>query len=160
MYIAGIATEAAASAAILIPVFLILFHTRYRDGKKTVLFGIFTLYLCGIYQLVGLPNILLVPYLAFDPNLNPVPFLGLRESLVNAALNVFLFIPLGFFLPVLWKKYVSFRATLGFGFAATVIIEFLQIFYIPPVLINHCCVFINVFLIFFFLFFCFSNYSI
>lgn len=127
MYILSILREAAASAVILIPVFLILWRTRYHDRKRTLLYGVFTLYLCSVYQLVGLPNILLIPYLTFEPNLNLIPLYGILEDLKNAVLNVLLFVPLGFFLPVLWKKYGKFRSTLCFGLAATVLIELLQI---------------------------------
>ena len=46
----------------------------------------------------------------------------------NSLLNVLLFVPLGFFLPLFWKKFSAFGYTLLFGFCTSLLIELLQIF--------------------------------
>lgn len=49
-------------------------------------------------------------------------------SLLNLAGNVFLFSPIGFFLPVIWQKWRSFRKVLWVAIGTTCFIEFVQFF--------------------------------
>lgn len=49
-------------------------------------------------------------------------------SLLNLAGNVFLFSPIGFFLPLLWTRWQSFRKILWVGLGTTCFIEFVQFF--------------------------------
>ena len=49
-------------------------------------------------------------------------------SLLNLAGNVFLFSPIGFFLPMIWKHWQSFRKILCVGLGTTCLIEFMQFF--------------------------------
>lgn len=53
----------------------------------------------------------------FSPYLNPVTW----------ALNVVLFVPLGFLLPCLWREYDRFVPTLAFGFCFSLAIELSQL---------------------------------
>ena len=46
----------------------------------------------------------------------------------NACLNVLLFVPFGFFLPVLWKEFRNAKKVFIAGFAMTSFIEIAQIF--------------------------------
>ena len=46
----------------------------------------------------------------------------------NACLNVLLFVPFGFFLPVLWKEFRNAKKLFTAGFAMTSFIEIAQIF--------------------------------
>ena len=48
------------------------------------------------------------------------------EDLKNSFLNILLFIPLGFFLPLLCTKFHKCSVTLMFGLAMTIAIEVLQ----------------------------------
>lgn len=49
-------------------------------------------------------------------------------SFLNVVANIFLFSPIGFFVPLLWKNWLSFRKILLLGLAVTCFIEFLQFF--------------------------------
>lgn len=49
-------------------------------------------------------------------------------SLVNILANIFLFSPLGFFIPLIWKKLDSFKKILFFGICATFLVEIIQLF--------------------------------
>lgn len=49
-------------------------------------------------------------------------------SLLNVTANMFLFSPLGFFIPLLWKRWSSLKKIFFFGFSTTCIIEFIQYF--------------------------------
>ena len=49
-------------------------------------------------------------------------------SLVNILANIFLFSPLGFFIPLIWKKLDYFKKILFFGICATFLVEIIQLF--------------------------------
>jgi glycopeptide antibiotics resistance protein len=62
----------------------------------------------------------------FNPNLNLIPF---NDGLdISNILNILLFIPCGFLLPVLWKKYHTFSNILFYSLLFSTIIEVGQLF--------------------------------
>lgn len=109
----------------LVPIFLVYAKFVFGSVKRTLPYFAFAAYLAAVYSLVGLPDIL---YLRFDPSCNFIPFVGMIDSPAEALLNVLLFVPLGFFLPVLCKRYRSFPRALLFGLCVTAGIELLQLF--------------------------------
>lgn len=112
------------AAVVLVPVFLILYATVYRRNlRKSILYCLFSLYLAAVFSLVGIPN---VTYIRMGFNLNLIPLLGMADDITNSALNVLLFIPLGFQLPVLWRKFRVMRSTVLFGLGMSLTIELLQ----------------------------------
>lgn len=123
--ICGMLVDALLATILLLPIFLILGKTVFRSQSRTVCYFFLAVYLCEMYALVGLPN---AYYIRFDTNINLVPFRHLFSYLWNNLLNVLLFLPLGFFLPVLFRRYGKFRRTLLFGFTASLLIELLQLF--------------------------------
>lgn len=116
--------ETALAAVFLIPIFQYLNKKRFHNNHTTLTALLFALYLSAVYAMVGLPNI---TYIRFAPSFNFVPFLYFFSD-VTSLLNVFLFVPLGFFLPVLRSKFRKFWPTLAFGFLMSVFIEVSQIF--------------------------------
>lgn len=117
--------EALSALLVLTPLFLILNRVRFHSGKRTLLYFLFASYLAAVYHLTGLPTVL---FLTFDVNLNLVPTALFTKELVLSLLNVAMFVPLGFFLPLLWKKFRRLKNTLLFGVGATVFIELAQLF--------------------------------
>lgn len=117
--------EACAAAVLLAPIFLILNRFYFHDFKKTAGYFIFSVYLAAVDAVVGLPCI---TYIRLDFNFNFVPFLYMFSDYRSTLLNVLLFIPLGLFLPIFWKKFQSFGYTVLFGFCTSLSIELLQIF--------------------------------
>ena len=117
--------EAAAASILLVPLFLYLNKLHFHSRKNTLLYTLFAVYLAGVYAVAGLPN---VRYFRFDPNFNFVPFLYMFSDLSGTILNVILFIPLGFFLAVLWKPFRNPVWNTLFGLGISLVIEFLQIF--------------------------------
>lgn len=114
------------SAAIVILPLLLLFGKIYRHNIQTTLVHVvFALYLTSIYTVVGLPTIL---YFRIDLYTNLVPFLDMVADFKNAILNIILFIPLGFMLPLLSDKFKTLKRTFLFGLGATLTIEILQLF--------------------------------
>ena len=114
-----------ASAAVLIPIYILLNRYAFRNAGKSVIYCVFSFYLVAVYVLVGMPNI---TYLRFDISGNLIPVLGILGDLKNSVLNVALFVPLGLLLPLIWGKYRSGRETLLFGFGMSAAIELLQVF--------------------------------
>lgn len=117
--------EALSVLIFLIPSCLVQKHLQRINGKRTVLYLLFSLYLAAVYLLTGLPTVL---FTTFDVHMNLVPRDIFGKELVLSLLNISMFIPLGFFLPLLWKKYRKLKNTLLFGLAATVAIEAAQLF--------------------------------
>lgn len=118
------AVDIVPAAVVLIPLFAILYGTLYgRNFKKSALYCLFCLYIAAVFSLVGIPN---VTYFRPQINLNLIPFRGMVEDWKNGLLNVALFLPLGFFLPLLWQKYRRICSCVTFGFFLSLIIELLQ----------------------------------
>ena len=117
--------DAAVAAVFLVPLFLYLNKSYFHDTKRMAGYILFAVYLSGIFAVVGLPDI---RYVRFEPRCNWVPFAYMFSDLANTVLNVLLFLPLGFFLPVFWKRFTPFLRTVLFGFFTSLLIESLQIF--------------------------------
>lgn len=117
--------ETFSAAIFLIPVFLLLWIRKRLSFETAFLYFIFSVYLSGVYFLTGLPT---TAFSVWDANGNLIPFIGMAADAKNTMLNVALFIPCGFSLPLLWKKYRRIACTLGFGLAMTAGIETLQLF--------------------------------
>lgn len=83
----------------------------------------------AVYSVTGLPS---AYTLRFDFSLNLIPLIDIMNSPVeyikNTVLNILLFMPLGFLLPVIWSEYRNAKKTVLTGLAMSVIIEILQIF--------------------------------
>lgn len=108
-----------------IPIYLLL--TRKNKGiHRKIATIIFMVYIVAIFTLVGIPSI---DRIEPELRLNIIPFIDIVQSPVTSLLNVLLFIPLGIFLPVLWKdKYNSIVKILLCGFLLSLSIEIMQIF--------------------------------
>ena len=117
--------EAGIAAIILIPTFWLLNRYRFRNPRRAACYLIMSLYLAAVDAVVGLPSLL---YIRFDQNINLVPFAYMFSDYRNSLLNVLLFVPLGFLLPVLWKRFRSLLWTGLAGFSFSLSIELLQLF--------------------------------
>ncbi len=117
--------DGAVAAVLLLPIFCLLNQRYFRSTTKTVWYFLFSLYLCAVYVVVGLPDI---RYIRLDFNINLTPFAYMFSDYRSTSLNVALFVPLGFFLPVLWNSFRKVYWTVLFGFCTSLLIELLQIF--------------------------------
>lgn len=123
--ISSMCSDAAIAALILAPCFTYLHKRVFRGKARTLGCFLFAVYLSGMFAVVGLPDI---RYVRFSANINLEPFLYMFSDYENSLLNVLLFVPLGCFLPLFWKKFKPFYRTVPFGFMASLLIEVLQIF--------------------------------
>ena len=117
--------EAGIASVFLIPAFWILNRFYFRNPNRAAVCLVFSLYLAAVDAVAGLPSLL---RFRFDRNINLKPFAYLFSDFRNSFLNVLLFVPLGLFLTVLWKRYRSLFRTALFGFGFSLAIELLQLF--------------------------------
>lgn len=111
---------------LLLPVIMLLYGRKRGFGIwHTELYLFFSLYTAAVYYLTGLPD---AAYHPFDVNVDLRLFVGMAESPVSSILNIFLFLPLGFFLCLLCDRFVHWKQTMAFGFWMSLTIELLQLF--------------------------------
>ena len=117
--------EILAAAVFVVPIWCIYQKIYFHDWKRTIVSMIFGFYLTAIFSLVGFPTI---RFLRINFTLNIIPFITMVSDYVNAWLNVLLFIPFGFFLPILWSRFQNIKNVVLIGLIATCMIEMSQIF--------------------------------
>ena len=92
-------------SAAVVAVPLVWLFQRFRGERgwtRYVLSGLFVLYLCEMFDVVGIPAI---QYIRWEPNISLIPFSDETGWLgVQRVLNAVMFAPFGFLLPVLWCK--------------------------------------------------------
>ncbi|WP_259473593.1 VanZ family protein [Clostridium estertheticum] len=107
---------------------------KNKIGWQHYFFG----YLFILYLMISLTEVVGFPYLSdwqrlsrlnmpiFNPVINLVPFNDGFE--ISSILNIIFFMPFGFLLPTLWKKYRKLLPTLYNGILFSLIIEIGQLF--------------------------------
>lgn len=110
----------------LVLIWLLLALGRCRSPGRFLLMSIFTVYLCGVFNVVGIPGL---GYFHWNPTVNWVPFSEemTQRYLTQLGLNAALFVPFGFLVPVLWREFRSWGAVTGAGFLTSLLIECIQL---------------------------------
>lgn len=127
----AIGIDVLSAAIILVPIFILLNITLFHEKSRSrqLLYMLFALSLSAIFSVTGIPSIASPPV---DPSFNLIPVIDIANSpfeyLKNTLLNILLFVPLGFFLPLLWKEFQSLKRTVLCGLRLSLGIEILQIF--------------------------------
>lgn len=117
--------DLASAALVLLPLCAILCRRWALSRRRAAVCLLFCLYLAAMFSLTGVPSVLA---LAFDPALQLAPFVGMLRDGKNAVLNVLLFVPLGIFLPVLWRGFRRWQQTALYSFGLSLAIEAAQLF--------------------------------
>ena len=110
-------------AALLL--YFIILHIsgiKQKAGHIIVSF-VFCFYLVGVLTMTGICF-----RLSFSPRIVYIPFVDMIKGPVDTALNVLLFIPMGFFISILYGKYDRLRRIALAGFLISLSIEILQMF--------------------------------
>lgn len=128
----------------LIPYHILLTSQIKKIGYKLsiehiVVVYIFVDYLTGTLGFTGIPSIMDIVHNRFgiitlkrlnfpSDEINLIPFIWITEGIRPYIENVLLFMPLGFMLPYIWKKYEVLWKTALSGFTFSLIIELSQLF--------------------------------
>lgn len=112
----------------VVPGILAYFWYLKKAGKKQSLLHIaaafvFCYYIIGVLTMTSIGKLR-----AFSPRLVLIPFLDMISGPVDTILNVILFLPLGVFLPLLYKKYKGIGSVALTGFSFSLSIELIQMF--------------------------------
>ncbi|MEG0417736.1 VanZ family protein, partial [Gordonibacter sp.] len=126
-----VAYELATVLAPFLAVYGLLSSWGRHVGKQTIRFAAalaFALYLFAVIYVTGIGTLYDLLRLGFEVRMrevNLVPFSG--GISLGFALNVALFAPLGFLLPLLWRRVRSVLPVVSFGFALSLLIELSQL---------------------------------
>lgn len=125
--ILSIITDVLAAAIILLPVLIVWQNRRQQEVsiKRKCVIILLALYIAAVFSVVGIPS---VCYVMVDLSVNLIPIVTMPGDLKEPLLNVILFMPLGFILPILWKRFQSVKNIIIAGLSLSLFIEILQIF--------------------------------
>ena len=107
----------------------LLYFFLLNKRKKTQFWShivtalIFLYYLVGVFTVTGIGKLK-----AFSPKLVLIPFWDMISGPVDTALNVLLFVPLGIFLPIMYKSFNKLNKVAVLGFMLSLTIELIQMF--------------------------------
>jgi len=127
----SVGIECFSSMIFIVPAIIILQYTvfKQRNFHKAFMVFIFAAYSMAVFSIVGIPTLYT---LRIDFTFNFIPLIDIVNNPVeyirNTILNIILFMPMGFLLPVIWKEYRSVKKTILTGLAVSITIELLQIF--------------------------------
>lgn len=112
----------------VVPGIILYFLHLKKSNKKQSLFHIaaafvFCYYLIGIWTATGIHQ-----FNSFSPRIVLIPFLDMISGPVDTILNIVLFLPLGFFLPLLYQHYGHISQVAFAGFLLSLSIELVQMF--------------------------------
>ena len=110
------------AAWILYSVILCLFGKKRGAGHMIASF-VFCMYLIGVLTVTGI-----CIRGSFSPRIVYIPFVDMIRGPVDTALNILLFVPLGFFLPILFAKYDKLGTIALAGFLLSLSVELIQMF--------------------------------
>ena len=114
----------------IVPVLLLYFLYLKKSGRKqsflhiTAVF-VFCYYLFGILTVAGIGY---TSTMSFSPKISLIPFLGMITGPIDTILNLILFVPLGVFLPFLYKRYHHIKTVALTGFLFSLSVEIVQMF--------------------------------
>lgn len=124
------------------------------DKRRELWLGVFVLYIIALLSQTIMPSFnigrdSLTGEIFFQLNLenpnasvNVIPFNTIKGfihsnnnvdsweqvSALNILANILFFLPLGFFVPILWKRFDSLKSIVLFGWGGTFAVEFIQYF--------------------------------
>lgn len=114
----------------IVPVFALYFFGLKKSGRTqsllhTAMMFVFGYYLFGLLTVTGIG---FTRTMTFRPKISFIPFVGMITGPIDTILNIVLFVPLGFFLPLLYRKYRTVKTIALTGFLFSLAVEFFQMF--------------------------------
>ena len=129
-YIEIILINAFAGFLSMLPFFIILELLAWKQIpnislKHMIGDGIFGFLLSVILAVTGVPGLF---EMQFDAAVNLIPFADIATNGLQYAANILLFLPVGFLLPVLYRRCQTFVRSASMGFLFSLSIELMQLF--------------------------------
>ena len=114
----------------IVPVIILYFLYLKKSGRKQSFLHItsvfvFCYYLFGILTVTGIGY---TSTISFRPRISLIPFFGMISGPIETILNLVLFVPMGFFLPFLYKKYHHIKTVVLTGLLFSLSVEIVQMF--------------------------------
>ena len=114
----------------IVPVIILYFLYLKKSGRKQSFLHItsvfvFCYYLFGILTVTGIGY---TSTISFCPRISLIPFFGMISGPIETILNLVLFVPMGFFLPFLYKKYHHIKTVVLTGLLFSLSVEIVQMF--------------------------------
>ena len=114
----------------IVPILIFYFlYLKKSKGKQS------PFHICAVflfyYYLFGILTVTGIGYtstMSFRPKISLIPFFGMISGPTDTILNIVLFVPLGFFLPLLYKKYYHIKTVVLTGFLFSLSVEIFQMF--------------------------------
>lgn len=112
----------------IVPILILYFLYLKIIGRKQnilhiIIAFIFCYYLFGILTVTGIGY---TSTISFNPNISLIPFIGMITGPIDTILNIILFVPLGIFLPLLYKKYHHIKPVVLTGIMISLSVEIVQ----------------------------------
>ena len=104
-----------------------VFAGKYTPKTHRIGLWLFAFYVAGLVAVTGVFRLLFTKPV-FAPYFNFELFIDIFACPLQYLLNFFLFVPMGFLVPLLWKQYRTENHVLLFGFGTSFAIEVLQMF--------------------------------
>ena len=106
----------------------VVLYFLHATGKKQtmghiIISFVFCFYLVGILTMTGV-----CIGGSFSPRIVYIPFVDMIRGPIDTALNILLFVPLGFLLPILYRKYDGISKIALVGFLVSLSVEIAQMF--------------------------------
>lgn len=111
--------------AVALAFYYIILHVmgKRQTSAHILISFVFCFFLLGILTMTG------VCFRGtFSPNIVFIPFVGMIRGPKDTVQNVLLFIPLGFFLPLLYERFGRLRKVAVIGFLVSLSVEIAQMF--------------------------------
>ncbi|MBR4865861.1 MAG: VanZ family protein [Clostridia bacterium] len=114
----------------ILPALILYFLSLKKTEKRQNLLhcisvSVFCYYLLGILTVTGIGY---TGSISFDPRITLIPLLGMISGPIDTILNIILFVPLGIFLPFLYRSFRPMKTVAFTGFLLSFSVETLQMF--------------------------------
>ncbi|MDE6004129.1 MAG: VanZ family protein, partial [Oscillospiraceae bacterium] len=122
----SIMIECISSVIFVIPVVLIWQYkiAKQKNFYKLLTLLVFVFYIIAVFSVTGIPTVSELNTIDFSFNF--IPLISIMndsiEYIKNAILNIILFMPMGFLLPMIWKEYNSLKKTAITGLILSILI--------------------------------------
>lgn len=121
-----------------VPFLVVLMWLRYKKGKFTATYSkahyilpvVFALYIMAVFHITGVGTVydaMTVEFEEMKERINLIPF-SQEIDVIGYLLNIVMFVPFGFLVPLIWKEMGKLSHILTTGFALSLLIELSQLF--------------------------------